>query len=656
MAAVAGPAASAAAAAQAAVQAAQAASLYVGDLEREVTEAQLYEVFSQVGPVASIRVCRDAVTRRSLGYAYVNYNAALDDIAAERALETLNYTPINGKPIRIMWSHRDPATRKSGVGNIFIKNLDETIDNKALHDTFSAFGHILSCKIATVEGKSKGYGFVHYDTQDAADLAIEKVNGMLLEGRKVYVGPFIKRNERDLAGSTPRFTNVFVKNLDTEITEEQLSEQFSNIGPLLNVVIMRDTDGKSKGFGFVNFERTEDAAEAVDKLNGEQLGAKALYCGRAEKKTERENKLRQQFEDAKMERQQKYQGVNLYIKNLDDSVDDDQLRKEFMQYGTITSAKVMRNEKGVSKGFAFVCFSSAEEATKAVTEGNGRMLLGKPIYVALAQRREVRRAQLEAQYAQRMGMSRGSLGAPMPGGPMYPPGTPIFYAAPAGMPPGAPRQNLVYQPVMAPRGWRGPQARPGFQPMPNGFMPVPMPQQQGGPPSPQGMPQNRAPRQNRQRGSQPPPPQPQQQAPQQPQPAQPQQPSQSQPEAAKQPRSGPQRPVQHYAAAARGQLQAAPAGAPAPQHSLPGPQEPLTTAMLSAASPEQQKQMLGERLYPQVENMQPELAGKITGMLLEMDNSELLLLLESTDALTSKVDEAITVLRQHAAQIGEQVA
>lgn len=76
-------------------------------------------------------------------------------------------------------------------------------------------------------------------------------------------------------------------------------------------------------------------------------------------------------------------------------------------------------------------------------------------------------------------------------------------------------------------------------------------------------------------------------------------------------------------------------------------QEPLTSSMLASAPPQEQKQLLGERLFPLIHQMHPDMAGKITGMLLEIDNAELLHMLESRESLRSKVDEAVAVLQAH---------
>jgi polyadenylate-binding protein len=656
------------------------ASLYVGELDFSVTEAMLFELFSSIGQVASIRVCRDAVTRRSLGYAYVNYNSSED---GEKALEELNYTVIKGRPCRIMWSQRDPALRKTGQGNVFIKNLDHAIDNKALHDTFAAFGNILSCKVAQDElGNSKGYGFVHYETAEAANNAIKHVNGMLLNEKKVFVGHHIPKKERmsKFEEMKANFTNIYVKNIDLDVTDDEFRDLFEKHGDITSASIARDEQGKSRGFGFVNYIRHEAANMAVDALNDTDLKGQKLYVGRAQKKHEREEELRKQYEAARLEKQSKYQGVNLYIKNLNDDVDDEKLRDMFTPFGTITSAKVMRDampaeraetpaeddkedksdkkddkkesddeakegssddksetkagdkvtikgEKkilGKSKGFGFVCFSNPDEATKAVTDMNQKMIEGKPLYVALAQRKDVRKNQLEAtiqarnqlrmqqQQQQQFGgvpqmfIAPGQQPMMFPSGgrgqmpfPVGMPGQPVARGAgfPGGMPqqggrggPGAQMAQPMYMPAgMAPGGFPG----APYNMNPQAFMGQLAAQALGGRgrggamPGMGGMPQGQMAGVPGMRGGNFPP--------------------QAGRGGAPQGRPG-QPPMSGF-----------------PQGGRPGAGGPgVDMNVLTAAPAGQQKQMLGEALYPKIHEMQPELAGKITGMLLEMDNAELI--------------------------------
>jgi polyadenylate-binding protein len=637
------------------------ASLYVGDLAPDVSEGLLFEIFNAVGPVASIRVCRDTVTRRSLGYAYVNFHNVAD---AERALDTMNFTLIKNQPCRIMWSQRDPALRRSAVGNIFVKNLSSQVDHKALYDTFSLFGNIMSCKLITdPEGKSKGYGYVHYETAESANDAIAKINGMLIAGEKVYVGHFVRRLER---ANQAEWTNVYVKNIPTDWNDTKLGEIFVEFGEVTSATVSKKPSPEDEneeadklvpmGFGFVNFAEHEAAATAVQHLNGRKFPdadgvEKEIYVGRAQKKSERERELRQKFDQLKLERMNKYQGVNLYIKNLDETVTDDQLRTEFAPFGTITSAKLMRDAQGNSRGFGFVCYSAPEEATKAVTEMNGKLLINKPIYCALAQRKEVRRAQLEAQFQRASGgvVPRLPLGQPN-----------IYSAMPMYMPqPGAPgaagipARGYPMMPTMMPRGQpRGPipqYAGRGNYPMPLYATPY----------AAMGLQQQQAQAQLQQA-----------QVAQAQLQAQQLQAQQAQAMSLGQQQRGRGRGrgsggVQggRGAGLARGGIpQSGRQGViaiPVPQASVmppPTTQEPLTPAALAAATPEQQKNMIGERLYPLIAQTQPELCGKITGMLLEMDNGELLHLLESPDALATKISEALTVLEQHNATLAAQQA
>ncbi|XP_076902008.1 polyadenylate-binding protein 2-like, partial [Bidens hawaiensis] len=359
-------------------------ALYIGDLDPHTTENDFLLVFSMIGPVRAVRVCRDRLSFKSLCYAYVNF---LLPSHADVAMSTLNHTELRGKPMRIMWCQRDPITRRTGIANLFVKNLDLLVTDMKLEEVFGEFGKTLSCKIAKdVNGKSKGFGFIQFDSEESANNALKALNGTTLDDKIIYVAKFMKKSER----KEPKFTNVYVKNLDLDITENLLKEKFSEYGNVTSAVIMKDANGGSKRFGFVNFESPHSAKKAIEGLNGAVIGSKEWFVGKAMKKAERERFLKLSHKNDKINLS------NFFVKNLATSVNEKILEDTFGEFGKVVLTKVVRYETGISKGFGFVGFSNADEAKKACDSLNGKLYHGKHMNLSVAMSKEECAQKLQA--------------------------------------------------------------------------------------------------------------------------------------------------------------------------------------------------------------------------------------------------------------------
>lgn len=156
---------------------------------------------------------KDKVTCKSVGYGFVEYRSEED---ADYAMKVLNMIKLYGKPIKVNKASQDKKVFEVGA-NIFIGNLDPDVDEKLLHDTFSAFGSITQTPKILYDpdtGISKGYGFVSFDSFEASDLAIECMNGQFLCNRAIVVQYAYKKDtpgerhgsqaERILAASQPQ--------------------------------------------------------------------------------------------------------------------------------------------------------------------------------------------------------------------------------------------------------------------------------------------------------------------------------------------------------------------------------------------------------------------------------------------------------------------
>ena len=370
----------------------------IGDIDQDVTEKRIEEVFAAIGPVSSVRLCRDRTTNSFLGCAYVEYKNHDD---GDHAIKQLNSAEIDGKPCRVAWSQRGSS---ESFGSVLVKNLPESIDDAGLYEKFSRFGNIGSCSINNDGSYS---GVVHFETEEIANKAIEAAKDC-----DIFIdGAFCTVDRYDGASMQPNnedtYTNIYVKNLPLSWTQKHFEKFFSKYGVITSSFFKFDPHkSKNVGFGFINFETHEqaiaalvDAPNCIVKENG---ASKKLSVTRAREKSEREqfkreiaqqNPLKtapkpqqkppQKTSQKPQEKPQERNPVcNLYVKSLPDSATEARLATLFGKCGTVTSVKLMTKAYGAPNGTAFVCFETPEEAALAIERLNGFEILSKRMSVS----------------------------------------------------------------------------------------------------------------------------------------------------------------------------------------------------------------------------------------------------------------------------------
>jgi len=173
----------------------QDATIYVGGLDEKVTEAIVWELFVQAGPVVNVHMPKDRVTQNHQGYGFVEF---LGEEDADYSIKIMNMIKLYGKPIRVNKASSHQKNLDVGA-NLFIGNLDPEVDEKLLYDTFSAFGVILQTPKIMRDpetGNSKGFAFINYASFEAADAALEAMNGQYLCNRSISVSFAFKKDSK----------------------------------------------------------------------------------------------------------------------------------------------------------------------------------------------------------------------------------------------------------------------------------------------------------------------------------------------------------------------------------------------------------------------------------------------------------------------------
>ena len=352
--------------------ASQGVSLYVGNLDPEVNEQRLYEHFVQYGHIINTKVMRDSYNGESRGFGFVTF-ANIND--ALRAKSLLNYTKILDREIRIALK-RNPSELNQSA-NLFFKNLDPSITSKKLEEECSKYGSIISCVVKVDEENNRplGYGYVQFENQTNAEDCVQAMNNIKLGEKTISVGIFLPKNKRQNPfAKSNLYIKCFPEQWDQERVKQWIDEAFSNYGSISSSGVFEDKNIK-KLYAFVAFEEQESAQQACSEMNDVEVPGSdnRLYVSYAQDKATRRRTLKSKHMKFKNE-------TNLYIKSLKGDVTDQVLTAAFSKFGKVTSVCIKTHEpKGapgsapqekpsVNLKFGFINFSTADEAKSAFTE------------------------------------------------------------------------------------------------------------------------------------------------------------------------------------------------------------------------------------------------------------------------------------------------
>lgn len=171
----------------------QEATIYIGNLDERTTDAILWELFLQCGPVVNVHLPKDRVSQTHQGFGFCEFLTVED---ADYACRIMNQIKLYGKPIRVNKASADKKNTIEIGAELFVGNLDPLVNEKVLYDTFSVFGMLVAPpKIARDDnGQSKCFGFISFDSFEAADAAIEGMNNQFLMNKSITVSYAFKKD------------------------------------------------------------------------------------------------------------------------------------------------------------------------------------------------------------------------------------------------------------------------------------------------------------------------------------------------------------------------------------------------------------------------------------------------------------------------------